>query len=108
MPPTSAHTDASDALELPTRWWRARRNAATRSAVNDVEGMFDRRGDDLVDTFGEGFRVVCRWIGDRRRLNRIVNDQRYMRRLGAKPALRHHGAVADNGQRHDRQARLNR
>src|SRR5262245_56097714 len=108
MPPTSAHTDASDELVLPMRWWRARRNAVTRSAVNDVEGMFDRRGDDVVDAFGEDSRVVRRRFGDRGRLNWIVNDQRHVRRLGPKPALRHHGTVADNRQGHDWQTRLNR
>ena len=44
----------------------------------------------------------------RRRLNRIVDDERHVGRLGPQPALRHHRARADDRERHDRQPRLDR
>src|SRR5262245_42731709 len=108
MPQTSRQTSTSDAFEPLVKWWRARRNAATRSAVNDLEGIFDRPGDDVVDAVGQRFRVMRGRIRDGGRLYRVVHHERDVRGFRPQTALRHHVARAHNRERHDWQPGLNR
>ena len=64
--------------------------------------------DDGVHALGELPRVVNRGRLHRRRLNRIVDDQSDVRRLGPQPSFRHHRAGADDRDRDDRQLRFDR
>src|SRR3954468_18665088 len=68
----------------------------------------DRGGDDGVHAVGELLGVARGGRLDRRRLNRIVHDQRDVGRTRLEPPLRHRFARADHRQRDDRQPGLDR
>ena len=59
-----------------------------------------------MDPIAQRLRVVNRWRVDPRRLDRIVNDEHHVGRLGAQPALGHHRARPDHGDWNDGQPRF--
>src|SRR5207248_1243697 len=84
----SVNVDYTGVGALRTRWMRE---------LPSIDGV----GNDRMNAISERLRILDRRRLERRRLDRVVHDERDVGRLGAQPAFRHHGARADDGERHD-------
>src|SRR5262249_20302576 len=105
----AAEAERAETDQRPRPALRSRPHGPSLLRANRFElPRFNCVRDDLMPTLGQQLCVVNRWRLEARWVDWIVNHEQHVRRLCPEPALRHHLARPNHGERYNRKTRFYR
>ena len=99
------HAGANDRGEVRRERESCHRHYSAPDRWSDVQIRLRIGRDDPANTLAELPRIG---LGQRRRVDRLVDDQLHVAGIRRQPPFQHHVAAADDRNRHHRQARFER